>query len=147
VTDQLDPVQQLVAIEEIKRLKARYFRLLDTRQWEDWGLVFTADVVMELPEAEAVITGRDAVVQQVSAALEGASTVHHGHMPEITITGESTALGTWAMFDYVEWPNAEDGSRVGLNGYGHYFEEYAREEGEWRIARIRLERLRSDPLS
>ena len=39
-----------------------------------------------------------------------------------------------------------DGTRVGLQGYGHYREEYKREDGEWRIARIRLERLRVDSL-
>jgi hypothetical protein len=50
------------------------------------------------------------------------------------------------MFDYVEWPaNGEE--RVGLNGYGHYVEEYAVEDGRWRISSTRLERLRVDPLS
>jgi hypothetical protein len=49
------------------------------------------------------------------------------------------------MSDYVEWP-ADDGQRVGLRGYGHYFEEYEREDGQWRISRSRLERLRVDPL-
>jgi hypothetical protein len=78
--------------------------------------------------------------------LEGARTVHHGHMPEIEVTGSDRARGTWAMFDYVEWPNADDGARVGLQGFGHYVEEYAREDGEWRISRSRLVRLRVDPL-
>jgi hypothetical protein len=49
------------------------------------------------------------------------------------------------MSDYVEWPS-EDGTRVGLRGYGHYVEEYVREDGRWCIARSRLERLRVDPL-
>ena len=47
------------------------------------------------------------------------------------------------MFDYVEW-DEQHGTRVGLQGYGHYREEYKREDGEWRIARTRLERLRID---
>ena len=51
------------------------------------------------------------------------------------------------MFDYVEWPAADDGTRAGLNGYGHYHEQYVREDGEWRIAHTRLERLRIDPLT
>jgi hypothetical protein len=68
-------------------------------------------------------------------------------MPEIEVTGADTARGVWAMFDFVEWPPAATGERVGLNGYGHYLEEYAREDGEWRIARTRLERLRVDPLT
>jgi hypothetical protein len=145
VTNQ-DRARELFEIEAIKQLKARYFRLLDTKQWDEWGLVFTADCVMELPEADLVNDGRAAIVEQVSAALAGTRTVHHGHMPEIEITGSDTARGVWAMFDYVEWPAAETGERVGLNGYGHYLEEYRRDGGEWRIARLRLERLRVDPL-
>lgn len=133
-------------IEAIKRLKARYFRLLDTKQWEAWGEVFAADVRMEVPEAAVELDGRDAVVSGVSAALAGTRTVHHGHMPELERTGPDTARGVWAMEDYVEWPEADDGTRVGLRGYGHYHDEYVREGGEWRIARTRLERLRIDPL-
>ena len=148
MTHELDPAQQLLEIECIKQLKARYFRLIDTKQWDEWGMVFTADVVMEVPEADMVSTGRAEVVQTVSAALESTTTVHHGHMPEIELTGPDAARGVWAMFDYVEWPTADEGTRVGLNGYGHYHEEYRRDDdGQWRIARTRLERLRVDPLS
>jgi hypothetical protein len=138
-------LQRLVDIEAIKQLKARYFRLMDLKQWEEWGMVFAVDCVMEVPEAEMVNRGRAEIVANVSGALVGATTTHHGHMPEIEITGDGTARGVWAMFDYVEW-SQQDGSRTGLKGYGHYLEEYVREDGEWRIARLRLERLRVDPL-
>ena len=147
MTDEIDAVQRLVDMEAIKQLKARYFRFLDTKQWDQWGDVFTTDAVLEVPEAAVVEHGRTQIVDGVRAALEGTQTVHHGHMPEIEITGPDTARGTWAMFDYVEWPAGEDGSRVGLQGYGHYLEEYAREDGAWRIARTRLERLRLDMLT
>jgi 3-phenylpropionate/cinnamic acid dioxygenase small subunit len=139
-------LHHLLDIEAIKQLKARYFRLMDLKQWDAWGVVFTADCVMEVPEADLVNTGRAEIVANVSAALVGARTCHHGHMPEIEITGDGTARGIWAMFDYVEWAE-QDGTRVGLQGYGHYREEYRREDGEWRIARTRLERLRVDSLA
>jgi SnoaL-like protein len=146
VTDPTDVVQRLLAIEEIKRLKARYFRYLDTQRWEDWGQLFAMNAVMEVPEADIVNTGREEVVRNTSTALQGVKTVHHGHMPEIEITGPDTARGVWAMYDYVELPSADPGTRAGLHGYGHYLEEYTREDGQWRISRTRLERLRTDPL-
>jgi SnoaL-like protein len=139
-------LRRLLDIEEIKQLKARYFRLMDTKRWEDWSSVFAKDAVMEVPEASVVNNGRAQIVQQVSRILEGVRTVHHGHMPEIELTGPDSARGTWAMYDYVEFPSSESGGRVGLQGYGHYHEEYVREDGEWRIARTRLVRLRIDPL-
>jgi uncharacterized protein (TIGR02246 family) len=142
-----DRLQQLLDIESIKRLKARYFRALDTKDWNAFGEVFTQDAVMEVPEGEVEEHGRDAIVTAVSAVLKGVQTVHHGHMPEIELTGPDTATGIWAMSDYVEWPRSEAGDRVGLAGYGHYREQYVRSDGAWRISRVRLERLRVDSLS
>lgn len=139
-------LQNLLDIEEIKRLKARYFRALDTKDWDEWGQVFARDAVLEVPEADVLRRGREDIVASVSAALTGARTVHHGHMPEIEITGPDSARGIWAMFDYVEWLPRESGERVGLLGFGHYHEEYVREDGAWRIAKTHLSRLRVDPL-
>lgn len=138
-------LQQLLDLEKIKQLKARYFRLMDTKQWDAWGEVFALDAVMEVPEADVVNRGRAEIVTHVSTVLTGARTAHHGHMPEIELTGPDTARGVWAMFDFVEWPEREN-RRFGLQGYGHYFEEYVRQDSVWRIAKIRLERLRVDDL-
>ena len=144
--DERELLQRLVDIEDIKRLKARYFRSLDHKDWDGLALVFAKDAHLEVPEGGISVDGRDAVVRSVSTVLEGVTTVHHGHMPEIEITGEDTARGIWAMFDYVEFPTAEGAERFGLKGYGHYTEEYVREDGEWRIKRLELSRLRVDPL-
>lgn len=145
MTDQT-AIRELADLEAIKQLKARYFRLMDEKRWDEWALVFARDAHMEVPEAAMVVDGRDAIVAAVSGALDGVRTVHHGHMPEIEITGPDTARGIWAMEDYVEFPPAADGTRNGLRGYGHYHEEYVREDGAWRIARLHLARLRVDPL-
>lgn len=141
-----DMLQRLLDVEAIKQLKARYFRTLDRRDWEGFGRVFSPDAVLEVPEVDMVVHGRPAIVETVRQSLTGSTTVHHGHMPEIELTGADTARGTWAMADYVEWPATESGARVGLHGYGHYLEDYLREDGEWRISHTRLERLRVDPL-
>jgi ketosteroid isomerase-like protein len=145
VSDNAMAVRRLVDIEEIKQLKARYFRLVDAKDWDAWGCVFAIDAVLEIPEGDLVHRGRDEIVANVSTVMADLRTVHHGHMPEIEITGDDTARGIWAMFDYVEWPE-QDGRRVGFHGYGHYVEEYVREGGAWCIARSRLDRLRVDPL-
>ena len=144
--DHGEMLRRLLDLEDIRRLKARYFRTLDHKDWDGFGDVFARDAVLEVPEAALVANGREAIVAAVSGPLTGARTVHHGHMPEIELTGPDTAKGTWAMADYVEWAPAENGQRVGLQGYGHYLEDYVREDGAWRIARLHLARLRVDPL-
>jgi uncharacterized protein (TIGR02246 family) len=139
-------VQRLLDIEAIKQLKARYFRAIDQRRWDEFAAVFARDARLVVPEGDMVVDGRDEIAAAVSGALVGARTVHHGHMPEIEITGPDTARGIWAMFDHVDFGGA-DGAPVGITGCGHYHEEYVREDGAWRIARLELSRLRVDPLA
>ena len=126
-------------IEAIKQLKARYFRLMDTKQWDAWTDVFTEDAtVTASPDPNETFRGRAEIVRKVSAALREATTVHHGHMPEIELTGPDTAKGIWAMYDFVDLP------QLVLHGWGHYHEEYVKQQGAWRIRRTRLTRLRLD---
>jgi len=132
---------QLADLESIKRLKARYFRCMDTQQWDELAEVFAAKAWLRWGEAEDQIWhGRGAILAGLKTVLAGATTVHHGHMPEIEFAGPDDARGIWSMFDYVESP------RYGLKGYGHYTERYVVEAGEWRIAESTLSRLRVDPL-
>ena len=135
-------IEDLADIEAIKQLKARYFRLLDTKRWREWGEVFTADAHLDTSgdAPHAVATGRDAIVALVSGAVGQAVTVHHGHMPEIDVTAPGRARGVWAMEDYLEFPG--DPPALTLHGRGHYFEEYEQDaDGTWRIRSLRLVRL------
>jgi hypothetical protein len=131
---------RLSAIEAIKNLKARYFRSMDEKRWDDLGSVFTTDALFEAPSA--TVRGREEIQRYISTVLASAITVHHGHMPEIEITGPDSARAVWSMFDCVEGRTGYD---VDFHGYGHYHEEYAIEDGEWRIKRWKLTRLRVDP--
>ena len=89
----MDP-QRLADLEEIKQLKARYFRLMDTKQWKEWGDVFTEDCAMQNgPADEAPVRGRAEIVDYVRASIDRVITVHHGHMPEITFTSGDRATG------------------------------------------------------
>jgi 3-phenylpropionate/cinnamic acid dioxygenase small subunit len=144
----MTPAEELLAIEKIKQLKARYFRLMDTKQWEAFGSVFTSEAEIDVRQdagAEAgQVRGRERIVESIRSAVDAARTVHHGHMPEIEVTGPGTARGTWSMYDYVEWPAGD--ARRGFHGFGHYSETYRVEDGAWRIATLQLTRIRKDPL-
>ena len=133
-------LQRLLDVEAIQQLKARYFRCMDTKDWVGFAGVFTADAVMD---ADGYVgRGRDEIVASLRTVLDGVVTTHHGHMPEITITGPDRATGVWAMFDYLTFPGDPPS---GFRGYGHYHEEYVREADGWRIRRVELRRLRMDP--
>jgi hypothetical protein len=147
----MDDLERLVAVEAIKRLKARYFRLLDTKQWHEWRLQFCDDCIYE--GTSTAWADADAFVEGVSTNHARTRTVHHGHMPEIELTSSTTARGIWSMTDYVTWPADEPLQRhtispdmYGFLGFGYYQEEYRKVEDGWRISRLRLTRLRIDAL-
>ncbi|BBY43473.1 DUF4440 domain-containing protein [Mycolicibacterium celeriflavum] len=130
----------LVEIEAIKQLKARYCRLLDTKQWAAWRTIFTDDFLSDTSEAGGkVIDGADKFVAFTRKSLRNQATVHQVHAPEIVITSPTTARGVWALEDVVRF-----GPGINLRGYGHYTETYEKADGQWRIKSSKLTRLRED---
>jgi hypothetical protein len=130
-------------ISAIQMVKARYFRAIDTKDWELLRSVLTEEVLIDVTDdvpGSEPYRGRDRFVATCAEVLAGAVTVHHGHMPEVEVTGAGSASGVWAMEDDVDW-----GDGRAFHGYGHYHERYQRDpDGTWRIAALTLKRLRLD---
>jgi len=131
--------QDLIDIEEIKQLKAKYFRLMDTKQWDDWVALFseTCEAIYEGYEPKR---GGAEIVDFVRGMLDTGVTVHFGHMAEVVVTDSRSATGVWSMSDYLDCPGT-----LQLRGYGHYHDEFVKDDsGTWRIDRLQLVRLRID---
>lgn len=134
-------------MEGIRQLKARYFRLMDTRQWDLLEECFVEDVQAvyegapraseDLP-CDIKIQGRQALVDGIRALMTGATSVHQGYMPEIELTSATTAHGIWSMFDDVRLPTCN------FKGWGHYHEDYVKESGQWKLKKIHLTRLQTE---
>jgi hypothetical protein len=136
------------AVEAILRLKARYLRSIDARDWATLATLFTADALLDAGGRRE--EGAEAIATGIAAGLEGVVSVHHAYQPEIDVRVDGTATGIWAMDDYLEWPAQSEttGAPVGFRGYGHYHDLYVRdEEGEWRFGRVTLSRIRVDALA
>lgn len=141
----MNDIETLCAIEEIKQVKAKYFYGLDHKDWDLWRReVWAPDGRLEVPEADTIVEPLDKVIEWVSASVGDQVSVHHGHMPIIEFTSDTTANVIWAMEDRLyrtkEYP-LEDGSTY-LHGFGHYRETYVRLDTGWRIQSSQLTRLR-----
>ena len=161
-------IERLIAIEEIKQLKARYFRCLDTKDWDGFEAIFAPDATLDSREAMfardkatgrcvrsgKVVEERDVsdeswqsfgarnIRTSVEAVVQPLTTTHHGHMPEIELISPTTARGIWAMEDVIRYDPASP--LEALLGYGHYHETYERIDGRWHIKTLKLTRLRVD---
>lgn len=124
----------LVALEEIKRLKYRYLRSIDTKDWDLLADVLTADAVADYGTPTygkpLTLTGRDAIVDFMRKQLgPGLVTTHFATQPEIDIDGD-TATGTWAFEDTV----IATEYKMVIVGAAFYEDRYRRgEDGRWRI--------------
>jgi hypothetical protein len=117
--------------------KARYCRLLDTKDWAGWADLMTEDYELDVSEGtgKPIIRGREAAVADVRSSIETAKTCHQVHSPEMRIEGD-VAHVVWALQDRLIW-----GPDRTLTGYGHYHERWVRQGGAWKLAALKLTRL------
>ena len=146
-------IERLLAIEEIKQVKARYFRGVDSGDGDLVRGVLAEDCVLDyrgcctdpvtgrdyLPAMNVVMRGRSAWSSD-GLAKAGIVSVHHGLMGEIELTGEAGATGLWSMTDRLYMPAGAP--YACMIGYGHYHETYVKAVDGWKIRTLRISRIR-----
>jgi hypothetical protein len=143
----IDTLEKLLAIEEIKQLKARYWRGVDNKDAALWCSVFTDDAVIDFRaeggDPNRLLVDPDAFVTASLAKLEGVTTAHHGHVSEIEILSLDEARGIWPMEDNL-WVDPEISKMPfkHLRGFGHYHDKYRRTSDGWKISATTLIRTK-----
>ena len=142
----MDSLARLTAVADISQLVARRCRSLDAQDWVTYAACHTTEVVSWAIGSEQGVEeptrGIEAVISFLRQQLAGKTTVHHVHSPEIALTSDSTATGTWAMEDRLWWEH--EGRECWLHGFGRYEETYEKQDGHWLVASRRLVRSRVD---
>ena len=131
-------MNELLEIEKIKQMKGRYFRMLDTNDWDGLGTTFSDDCISSYSDGAHSYQGREAIIEFLSSSMSGDKfiSMHHGHTPEITITSETTATGIWYLQDMLVFVD----SNTRLYGAGIYADEYVRVDDEWVHSKIGYKR-------
>jgi hypothetical protein len=157
----VDQTARLSSIAQIRDLKARYWANADVGNWAGVAQTLAVDVAWDaryerrfgqgLPLVElepigqaieagdpAVVVGRDAAIQFMSANMAPFVGFHMGGEPIIDVLGHDSARGIWPFFDHLQWAGRT------FRGYGHYTEEYTRVDGLWLISVLRMTRVARD---
>jgi hypothetical protein len=136
-------LEQLRALEQIRLLKARYCRFIDTQQWDAFARLFAKDASMTFYDVGGAVLYRFAGLQQFLAstieALSGTQ-YHQVHNPEIELTSKGSALAIWSMEDRIVYAGGAQRPFRRLHGFGHYYETLQFGDGEWLIKNVELQR-------
>ena len=137
----MDPVQELRTIEDIRQVKYRYLRCVDTKLWDEIGDTFTEGATVDYGTKAygkpLKMSGRDEIVAFFRTQLgPEILTAHAAGQPEITVDGD-TATGIWSFQDTV----LATKYRVMITGAAFYHDRYRREaDGKWRISHTGYQR-------
>ncbi len=137
--------QDLVEIEQIKRLKYKYLRCLDQKLWDEMAECFVADATAAYSGGKYSYEGRDAILGFLvnSMGAESFLSSHRVHHPEIELKGETSATGTWSLQDTVidtQWD-------IIIRGAAFYEDTYSKADGTWRISHTGYKRLFEEMMS
>jgi hypothetical protein len=148
---------RLGALEEIRQIKARYFRGVDRSDGDLVRSILAEDCVLDytgcctdpktgedfLPAMNVVLRGRDSWVSN-GLSKAGIVSVHHGHNSEVELTSDSAARAIWSMTDRLYMPAGAPFSL--MTGYGYYHETYEKIGGVWKLKTLRIERIKVEAI-
>jgi hypothetical protein len=120
-------------IDEIKQVKYRYLRGLDTKDWDTFAGTLTDDVVgtygSSVGDDHLNFSDRDSLVNFMRSSLgPQIITEHRVDHPEITVDGDE-ATATWYLQDRVIGADFN----FMLIGAAFYHDRYRRTADGWRI--------------
>jgi hypothetical protein len=152
----MQDLQTLNAIEDIRRLEARYALYADQKRWDDLAGLFTPDGWFRPMDEKGNelfrMSGRLDIASSLKARTSGdVQPIHQLFTHEIDIESFTSAKAVWAMADLIfRGDSAIPERRAGdphppfrtMRGWGHYHVTYERVDGHWLIATRTLTRTR-----
>lgn len=136
-------IDDVIAIESIRKLKAKYLRLMDQRRWDEWIALFAEDATIRVTiagEEYCLWRGKAEILEGNSGRNVDNESIHHGHTPDIDVDGDR-ATAHWQLMDTYLYPEFRTDS------YGYYEDEYVRIDGVWKIRAVNCHLHLAAPLN
>ena len=143
----MDDLQRLVAIEDIRRTKTRYWNGMDFKDralmrsaFADGAVDLNYRISPDDPKAAGTyFINADDCVRVLSDVLLSYTSSHQGHSVEVDFLSDTEAKGVWSFSDRF-WFKGADESQMFPNlgrsyrSWGHYHDIYRKSDKGWRIA-------------
>ena len=126
--DALSGIDKLMALGEIRRLKAWRDRAADTKDWALYESLHAPDHVSENGDYGRWTSAAEMIVN-VKLSMESLTTLHHSHTPEIEFETPTFARSVWAMEGMSFWKQGDEDHW--FQAFGHYFETCEKRDGRW----------------
>lgn len=124
-------VQRLTDMEEIKALKGKYLRCLDTKDWDGIRETFAPNIRTEYSGGKYSFDNADDIVRFLDTSMPPSVIHQHQcHTPEIWFESDTVAWGYWYLQDYL----LITASDTRLLGTAIYKDRYEKVDGKWLIS-------------
>ncbi|RZL24656.1 MAG: nuclear transport factor 2 family protein [Rhodococcus sp. (in: high G+C Gram-positive bacteria)] len=136
----MDPLDRLLATEEIRTLRIKYAHLLDSNNIDRLDEVFTSDAIVDAGRGqweglENVIAGLKEAYAAYDQTGDGIYPFHHAITNHwVEFTGPTIAEGRSYLIDLQTDPSKDRWILLGT-----YADEYRIQNDGWRISRTRLD--------
>jgi hypothetical protein len=140
----MSAIDRVIASEEIRNLKARYWLGVDRRDAAMIKATLAPDVVADytqvaLPPGNSVsevLRGADAVAKGVAATpAEPGGGLHFGGQPVLEFTSATSATAIWPMIGF---GHVASGGATRVGELYYYHDSFEKIGGAWKLKSIRL---------
>lgn len=136
-------LERLLALEDIRLLRHRYCRFIDSHQFARLIEVLTPDARLDMTEATrglglagVAVEGIGRIVPLLAGYADGAMFLHLALNPEIEFQSDTAATGIWRQETYLK---AAQPTLPGCGiGYATIHDSYRKTPDGWRIASVRV---------
>ncbi|WP_353807607.1 nuclear transport factor 2 family protein [Agromyces sp. SYSU T00194] len=131
--------EQLADLEQIKVTKYRYYRFLDTKEFDGIPDLFIEHPTISFAGGSVQLDSRDELVSMLRTHLTDPNilTWHQVGQADVTFTSETTATAWFAQND-VAIDLTNDTTTVGA---AYYRDEFVKVDGQWKYSASSYRRL------
>ena len=124
--------QKLRDVIEIMNLKGKYFRCLDSKDWDGLETTFSPNVSTSYSNGKLSFHGPKEVTNYFKQTMPAEMiSMHMGHTPEITVNDDGTAVGRWYLQDNLIFTESSPYAGIGIQGGAFYTDKYEKIDGKW----------------